>query len=33
VRWRFATLGIAGLVGQVANVVLGEQKKSSGQFE
>jgi hypothetical protein len=28
-----ATLGIAGLVGQVANVVLGEQKKSSGQFE
>jgi hypothetical protein len=28
-----STLGIAGLVGQVANVVLGEQKKSSGQFE
>jgi hypothetical protein len=28
-----STLGIAGLVGQVANVVLGEQKKSTGQFE
>jgi hypothetical protein len=28
-----ATLGIAGLVGQVANVILGEQKKASGQFE
>jgi hypothetical protein len=28
-----STLGIAGLVGQVANVVLGEQKKATGQFE
>jgi hypothetical protein len=28
-----AALGIAGLVGQVANVVLGEQNKATGQFE
>jgi hypothetical protein len=28
-----ASLGIAGLVGQVANVVLGETKKASGRFE